>query len=245
MINAGFSPGLPVYNSVIKACRDVPLKAEFFFKKMKAEDIVPNTETFMEMIKLYYKSSLSEKVIEMFTEMQHAGLVPDTKAYNMVISACGILQEFREAVRFFTEMQDAGFVADNSTYSTIVFAYVEMKDLKQALRVFSKMKQAGVTPHANTYSAIIFACFRDGFPEKAAQYHVEMLLAGLAPDMAIQAKLGVQHKFGLRRANLTTRKRSSRPASTVKPLSAPSLTLSSPSTVRMFINITSQSGIIS
>lgn len=122
----------------------------------KRNDIVPDTFLFRDMLRIYQRCSLLEKLANAYYWILRSGVNWDEAMYICVINCCGRALPIDEVSRLFDEMLQCGYTCNTITFNVMLDIYGKAGLLKKAKRVFSLARKQGMAD-VITYNTIIAA----------------------------------------------------------------------------------------
>ncbi|XP_009127486.1 pentatricopeptide repeat-containing protein At4g30825, chloroplastic [Brassica rapa] len=148
----GFSIVMRMYmkaGSLEEACSVLKIMDE-------QKDIVPDVFMFRDMLRLYQKCGLQEKLEELYYRIRKSGIHWDQEMYNCVINCCARALPLDELSRTFEEMIRCGFRPNTVTFNVLLDVYGKAKSFKKVNEVFLLAKRHGVVD-VISYNTVIAA----------------------------------------------------------------------------------------
>ncbi|KAJ4913602.1 hypothetical protein Rs2_08223 [Raphanus sativus] len=120
------------------------------------KDIVPDVFMFRDMLRLYQKRGLHDKLQELYYRIRKSGIHWDQEMYNCVINCCARALPLDELSRTFEEMIRCGFTPNTVTFNVLLDVYGKAKLFKKVNEVFLLAKRHGVVD-VISYNTVIAA----------------------------------------------------------------------------------------
>ena len=120
------------------------------------KDIVPDVFMFRDMLRIYQKCGLQEKLEELYYRIRKSGIHWDQEMYNCVINCCARALPLDELSRTFEEMIRCGFRPNTVTFNVLLDVYGKAKRFKKVNEVFLLAKRHGVVD-VISYNTVIAA----------------------------------------------------------------------------------------
>jgi len=185
LISLGVVPTTKIYSRIICSCAQAKntAKAEYWFKRMRSQDIRPDHQTYNSIINAMAQSGKLKKAEEWFLEMKKHGFQPDIISYTQLMNACAESENGERAEFWFNEMQanGNGIKPDKFAYNTLIKAWGRARNVHKTVSWFHAMKKDGVDPCEVSYSSVIRAASRAGEPEIAEAFLTQMIDGGHNP----------------------------------------------------------------
>ena len=143
----------------------------------KRRDIVPDVFLYRDMLRIYQRCNMTEKLAEVYYTMRRGELVWDEAIYNCVVNCCAKALPVDEISRLFDEMLGLGFLPSSVTFNVMMNVFCKAGLLHKGRKVFSLARKQGLAD-VISYNIIIAAYGQAG--EFARMEHVvgQMRLAG-------------------------------------------------------------------
>ncbi|XP_042485678.1 pentatricopeptide repeat-containing protein At4g30825, chloroplastic isoform X2 [Macadamia integrifolia] len=122
----------------------------------KQKDIIPDTFLFMDILRIYQRCGMPEKLAETYYRILKSGVTWDQELYNCAINCCAHALPLDEISRLFDEMLDHGFAPNNITFNVMLDVYGKARHFKKARKVFWIAKKRGLVD-VISYNTIIAA----------------------------------------------------------------------------------------
>ncbi|CAH8274775.1 unnamed protein product [Arabidopsis lyrata] len=120
------------------------------------KDIVPDVYLFRDMLRIYQKCDLQDKLQHLYYRIQKSGIHWDQEMYNCVINCCARALPLDELSRTFEEMIRYGFTPNTVTFNVLLDVYGKAKLFKKVNELFLLAKRHGVVD-VISYNTIIAA----------------------------------------------------------------------------------------
>ncbi|KAG2244998.1 hypothetical protein Bca52824_093184, partial [Brassica carinata] len=120
------------------------------------KDIVPDVFMFRDMLRLYQKCGLHDKLQQLYYRIRKSGIHWDQEMYNCVINCCARALPLDELSRTFEEMIRCGFTPNTVTFNVLLDVYGKAKLFKKVNEVFLLAKRHGVVD-VISYNTVIAA----------------------------------------------------------------------------------------
>ncbi|XP_042485679.1 pentatricopeptide repeat-containing protein At4g30825, chloroplastic isoform X3 [Macadamia integrifolia] len=102
----------------------------------KQKDIIPDTFLFMDILRIYQRCGMPEKLAETYYRILKSGVTWDQELYNCAINCCAHALPLDEISRLFDEMLHHGFAPDIITFNIMLDVYGKARLFKKARKVF-------------------------------------------------------------------------------------------------------------
>uniref|UniRef100_A0A1D1Z7T4 Pentatricopeptide repeat-containing protein At4g30825, chloroplastic n=1 Tax=Anthurium amnicola TaxID=1678845 RepID=A0A1D1Z7T4_9ARAE len=122
----------------------------------KQKDITPDTFLYRDMLRIYQRCGMLEKLAEVYYRMLKSGLTWDEAMYNCVINCCAHALPVDEVSRLFDEMLQHGYTASTITLNAMLDIFGKAGLLKKARKLFSMARKQGLAD-VISYNTIIAA----------------------------------------------------------------------------------------
>ncbi|ESQ54118.1 hypothetical protein EUTSA_v10024344mg [Eutrema salsugineum] len=122
----------------------------------KQKDIVPDVFLFRDMLRIYQKCGLQDKLQQLYYRIRKSGIHWDQELYNCVINCCARALPLDELSRTFEEMIRCGFTPNTVTFNILLDVYGKAKLFKKVNELFLLAKRHGVVD-VISYNTIIAA----------------------------------------------------------------------------------------
>jgi pentatricopeptide repeat protein len=122
MMEAGISPNVATYNTIIRGLSDAGLIKEVdkWLSEMKSRGMRPDDFTYNALISGQAKIGNMKGSMTIYCEMIADGLVPKTSTYNVLISEFANVGKMLQARELLKEMGKRGVSPNTSTYCTMI-----------------------------------------------------------------------------------------------------------------------------
>ncbi|OWM89988.1 hypothetical protein CDL15_Pgr012625 [Punica granatum] len=110
----------------------------------KQKDIVPDVFLFRDMLRIYQKLDMRDKLQDVYCQILKSGLTWDQEMYNCVINCCSRALPVDELSRLFDEMLLRGFSPNTVTFNVMLDVYGKAKLFKKLTKVFSLGRKQGL-----------------------------------------------------------------------------------------------------
>ncbi|XP_010432938.1 PREDICTED: pentatricopeptide repeat-containing protein At4g30825, chloroplastic [Camelina sativa] len=120
------------------------------------KDIVPDLYLFRDMLRIYQKCGLQDKLQHLYYRIRKSGIHWDQEMYNCVINCCARALPLDELSRTFEEMIRYGFTPNTVTFNVLLDVYGKAKLFKKVNELFMLAKRHGVVD-VISYNTIIAA----------------------------------------------------------------------------------------
>ncbi|PIA31843.1 hypothetical protein AQUCO_04800025v1 [Aquilegia coerulea] len=125
-------------------------------KMEKQKDIVPDIFLLRDMLRVYQRCGLQEKLADLYFKLLKTEISWDQEMYNCVINCCARALPVDELTRIFDEMLQRGFSPSTITFNVMLDVYGKEKLLKKARKVFWMARKQGLHD-VISYNTIIAA----------------------------------------------------------------------------------------
>lgn len=122
----------------------------------KRSDIVPDVYLFHDMLRIYQKCGLQDKLEHLYYKIRKSRVNWDQEMYNCVINCCARALTVDELSRIFDEMIQHGFIPNTVTFNVLLDVYGKAKLFKKAKNIFLLAKRHGLVD-VISYNTIIAA----------------------------------------------------------------------------------------
>nr|XP_043629029.1 pentatricopeptide repeat-containing protein At4g30825, chloroplastic [Erigeron canadensis] len=122
----------------------------------KQKDIVPDVYLFRDMLRIYQRLGMVNKLADLYYKILKAGISWDQEMYNCVINCCARALPVDELSRLFNEMIQHGFSPNTTTYNVILDVYGKAGLFKKVRQVFWMAKKQG-TVDVISYNTVVAA----------------------------------------------------------------------------------------
>lgn len=120
------------------------------------KDIVPDVYLFRDMLRIYQKCDLQDRLQHLYYRIRKSGIHWDQEMYNCVINCCARALPLDELSRTFEEMIRYGFTPNTVTFNVLLDVYGKAKLFKKVNEVFLLARRHGVVD-VISYNTIIAA----------------------------------------------------------------------------------------
>lgn len=83
--------------------------------------LVPNTDTFASLIKMFSRARRLERAFDLFNQMKVLGMKPSLKTYSDIITACARSDFVMSGMRLLREMKEKGYPLAHHHYFVLNF----------------------------------------------------------------------------------------------------------------------------
>ncbi|CAA6671009.1 unnamed protein product [Spirodela intermedia] len=122
----------------------------------RRKDIIPDTFLYRDMLRIYQRCGMREKLADVYYRMLRSGLAWDEAMYNCVINCCARALPVDEISKLFDEMIGHGYAANTITFNVMMDVYCKAGLLVKARKLFSMAKKQGLAD-VISYNIIIAA----------------------------------------------------------------------------------------
>ncbi|KAJ4972410.1 hypothetical protein NE237_005509 [Protea cynaroides] len=122
----------------------------------KQKDVMPDTFLFMDILRIYQRCGMLEKLAETYYRILKSALTWDQEMYNCVINCCAHALPLDEISRLFDEMLQRGFTPNTITFNVMLDVYGKARLFKKVRKVFWMAKKRGLVD-VISYNTIIAA----------------------------------------------------------------------------------------
>ncbi|KAL5547572.1 hypothetical protein UlMin_002803 [Ulmus minor] len=123
---------------------------------MEKQDITPDIHLFRDMLRIYQRCNLQDKLAELYYKILKSGVGWDQEMYRCVINCCARALPVDEISRIFDEMLERGFVPNTITLNVILDLYGKSKLFKKARKLFLMAQKWGLVD-VISYNTLIAA----------------------------------------------------------------------------------------
>ncbi|KAJ1262798.1 hypothetical protein BS78_09G137100 [Paspalum vaginatum] len=127
----------------------------------KQKEIVPDKFLFLDMLRIYQKCGLLEKLADTYYWILKSQVECDEAMYNCIINCCGRDIPVDELSRIFDEMIQKGYLANTITLNVLLDIYGKAGLFNRAEKVFHMARKQGLTDIIS-YNTIIAAYAQSG-----------------------------------------------------------------------------------
>ncbi|KAG6479117.1 hypothetical protein ZIOFF_062577 [Zingiber officinale] len=185
--NAGFSPSLLSFNSLLDAMfrsRQTPLRAiDNFLADMASSGVSRNVYTYNILIRGFCSRGELHRASALLPEMVHAGCSPNVVTYNTLIDGLCKSGKIDDAMSLLRTIKEKGLKPNLITCNSIVNGLCRKGRLKESRIVLDDMAREGLTPDSITYNTIVNGYCREGDLHQALLMEAEMARKGVAPNV--------------------------------------------------------------
>lgn len=139
----------------------------------KQKDIVPDKFLFLDMLRIYQKCGMLEKLANVYYWILRSGVTWDEAMYSCVINCCGRALPVDELSRLFDDMIRCGYAANTITFNVMLDVYGKAALLKKASKVFWMARKQGLAD-VISYNTII-AGYGQSKDFKSMRYFVQRM----------------------------------------------------------------------
>ncbi|KAK9101746.1 hypothetical protein Sjap_019000 [Stephania japonica] len=122
----------------------------------KLKTIIPDVFLIRDMLRIYQKCGLHEKLTELYYKIRKTEVPWDQEMYNCVINCCAQALPVDELSQIFGEMLHCDFTPNTITFNVMLDVYGKAKLFKKARKVFWMARKHGLAD-VITYNTIIAA----------------------------------------------------------------------------------------
>jgi pentatricopeptide repeat protein len=126
----------------------------------KQRDIVPDIYLFRDMLRIYQRCGMLDKLAGVYYSLMKNGVTWDQEMYNCVINCCAHALPVDELSRIFDEMLQRGFSPNTITANVMLNVYGKSKLFMKAKRLFCMAQKRGLVD-VISYNTIIAAYGRN------------------------------------------------------------------------------------
>lgn len=178
MVQEGLKPNVISYAAAIAASRDAPELVLSILKRMRDENVEPNTILLTSAINALARGrdnyTRTSNTISRLTDFYRCRLnVLILMLFALIVEIC---------FDILSEMEQNGPEPNIYTYNTIVRAFAEVGRLDEALAMLDKIKQKRLSPDQYTFTTLLIACGRTNSSDKVDYVMGMMKDSGVLPD---------------------------------------------------------------
>ncbi|GKC98459.1 pentatricopeptide repeat-containing protein [Tanacetum coccineum] len=122
----------------------------------KQKNIVPDIYLFRDMLRIYQRLGMVNKLADLYYKILKAGLFWDQEMYNCVINCCARALPIDELSRLFNDMIKHGFSPNTITFNVMLDVYGKSGLFKKVRQVFWMAKKQGCVDVVS-YNTIVAA----------------------------------------------------------------------------------------
>lgn len=122
----------------------------------KQKNIVPDIYLFRDMLRIYQKCGMVDKLSDLYYKILKSGVDWDQEMYNCVINCCARALPVDELSRLYDGMLQRGFAPNTITFNIMLDVYGKSGLFKKAKKVFYTAKRRGLID-VISYNTIISA----------------------------------------------------------------------------------------
>ncbi|OMP09199.1 hypothetical protein COLO4_05707 [Corchorus olitorius] len=120
------------------------------------KDIVPDIYLFRDMLRIYQKCNMQDKLAELYYRILKSGVTWDQEMYNCVINCCARALPVDELSKIFDRMLQRRFSPNTITFNVMLDVYGKAKLFKKVKKLFWMAKTRGMVD-VISYNTIIAA----------------------------------------------------------------------------------------
>ncbi|WRX32717.1 Pentatricopeptide repeat - like 10 [Theobroma cacao] len=122
----------------------------------KQKEIVPDIYLFRDMLRIYQKCNMKDKLAELYYKILKSGVTWDQEMYNCVINCCARALPVDELSKIFDRMLLHGFAPHTITFNVMLDVYGKAKLFKKVKKLFWMAKTRGLVD-VISYNTVIAA----------------------------------------------------------------------------------------
>ncbi|KAH1107744.1 hypothetical protein J1N35_011512 [Gossypium stocksii] len=122
----------------------------------KQKDIVPDIYLFRDMLRIYQKCNMQEKLTNLYYRILKSDITWDQEMYNCVINCCARALPVDELSKIFNRMLHHGFAPNTITFNVMLDVYGKAKLFRKVKKLFWMAKTRGLVD-VISYNTIISA----------------------------------------------------------------------------------------
>lgn len=146
------------YHTLLKNYADYQMaqKAEALLEKLKSTGLLTLPFPFNQMMLLYKKKGMENKLAEILEQMQAAGVPKDVYTYNILMDVKARSGDIEGMEKIFEELNaDENVKADAATYGTLATSCVHAGLIDKAKVYLKEMEEGKVFRNRSTYDILI------------------------------------------------------------------------------------------
>ncbi|KAG9455918.1 hypothetical protein H6P81_000426 [Aristolochia fimbriata] len=144
----------------------------------KQKNIVPDVFLFRDMLRIYQRCNMPEKLVDVYRKILKSGIAWDEAMYNCVINCCAGALQLDELSRLFDEMHANGFSANTNSINVMLDTYGKAGMFKKARKLFWMARRQRLAD-AITYATVIAAYGKNGDLKNMRSVYRRMQFAGI------------------------------------------------------------------
>lgn len=148
----------------------------------KEEDIVPDIYLFRDMLRIYQKCNMQDKLENLYYRILKSGVAWDQEMYNCVINCCARALPVDELSKIFDRMLQHGFAPNTITFNVMLDVYGKAKLFKKVKKLFQMAKARGLVD-VISYNTIISAYGQNKDFKKMSSTVQEMKFNGFSVSL--------------------------------------------------------------
>ncbi|WOL19421.1 pentatricopeptide repeat-containing protein [Canna indica] len=191
--DAGFSPTLLSYNSVLDAmcrCGRTPRRTvEEFVAGMVGSGVSLNVYTYNILIRGFCSWGELDRASALLSEMMLAGCSPNVVTYNTLIDGLCKSGKVENARLLLRTMKEIGLKPNLVTFNSIVNGLCREGRMKESSKLVNEMVREGLAPDAITHNTLVNGYCREGDLHEALLLQEEMAGKGVAPNIVTYTSL--------------------------------------------------------
>ncbi|GKV18113.1 hypothetical protein SLEP1_g28534 [Rubroshorea leprosula] len=148
----------------------------------KQKDIVPDIYLVRDMLRIYQKCGMQDKLADLYYRILKSGVTWDQEMYNCVINCCARALPVDELSRIFDEMIQHGFSPNTVTFNVMLDVYGKAKLFNKVKKLFWMAKMQGLVDEIS-YNTIIAAYGQNKDLKNMSSTVQEMQLEGFSVSL--------------------------------------------------------------
>ena len=117
-------------------------EAEKLFKAMKQDGWLPDSFTYLSLVRAYTESLKYSEAEKTINSMQEDGVYPSCSHFNLVLSAFAKMGLIGEAKRAYKELLAAGLNPDATCYGTMLRGFMDYGHVEEGIEFFEKISDS-------------------------------------------------------------------------------------------------------
>ncbi|KAH7287011.1 hypothetical protein KP509_32G033000 [Ceratopteris richardii] len=161
------------------------LEALTCIEHMQIEGVIPNTVTYLCMLKACGEIGIMDLSRTVHSEILKKGLDQDMSIANSIVDMYMSCNSCIEAQEVFRSLP----LCDVVSWNILIAGYVESGHYNEVLELIEKMQENGVSPDILTYYFALTACMSSGMLCNGMYIHAEIAKGGLESDLVVGSNL--------------------------------------------------------